>query len=267
MAEYFTVLEDDRSVKSEARGVLTLALEMTKAELKSRQFQRLLGPAWWILEPSLMSLVYFFMSTRLNFSTGNNHFFFIFVSTTVWRFFSNCLSSSLVAYVAYGSVIRQTAFPLISVNLTNLFTEFVFFMSGFLVMMSLGAISGLEYGWPLLGLFPLLFTQLVITLAVMIFLSCVGVYFRDLMSIMALILQGIFLLSPSIYGIERVPYAEYIQYINPFFYLFPAYREIILHNNWPDFKLCSIWFAIGCISLFFALRTYERLRPNFLRVL
>lgn len=250
------------------RSIVHLALEMTKADLKARQFQRLLGPLWWILEPLLMAAAYFVLTTRLDYSTGSSHFMFIFISTTIWKTFTKSLETSLTAYVNFGYVIRQTSFPLLAVNFSHLITELFFFSVGFACIFVFGAIFQVSFGWTLLALIPLVICQMVLTFGLMVCLSCLGVYFRDITSFMGLGLNLVFLASPGIYDIDKVPrFAQYFEYINPFYYLFPAYRQVLLHNTWPDFTILFTWLTVGIFLNVIGVRVFNRVRPGFLRVL
>lgn len=250
-------------------ATLHLGLELTKAELRTRQFQRLLGPVWWIVEPSMMSLVFFFLTSRLNYSTGANHFMFIFIGLTVWRFFARAVENSPTAYLSYSYVIRQVSFPLIAANLASLFTEFVFFCCGVLFILILGlAFSKLAFGWSYLILPLLIISQSIFTLAVMIFIASAGVYVRDIPAPLGIGLNVAFFLSPGIYTVETLPPAlTVLTWVNPFYYYFPAYRMILLDDQVPALLPLIVWTFVGIALCAAALLLYRKIRPNFLRVL
>ncbi len=268
MSSTYLVLEEQQSPVEKTRSLMSLAMEMTKADLKARQFQRMLGPMWWILEPLLMAIAYFILTTRLDYTTGSAHFMFIFISTTIWKTFTKSLEISITAYVNFGYVIRQTSFPLLAVNFSHLITELFFFGVGFLFIFAFGAFFKVSFGLPLLALIPLTICQLTLTFGLMVFLACLGVYFRDIASFMGLGLNLVFLASPGIYDVDKVPrFAQYFEFINPFYYLFPAYRQVLLHNQWPDFKMFFVWMSVGILLNLVGFKMFTRVRPNFLRVL
>ena len=243
-------------------------MEMTRADLKARQFQRLLGPVWWIIEPSIMSIAYFMLTMSLKYSTGQNHFMFIFIATTIWKAFTRPLELSLFAYVSFSGVIRQISFPLVAVNVTHLVTELFFFGVGFFFIFILGMIFGLPFGASLIGLVPLIICQILITFGLMICIACLGVYLRDLQGFMSLGLNFLFIMSPGIYDADALPrVAQKVSVLNPFYYLFPAYREILIKNKFPDYGPCLLWSVIGLILIYFSTLLYRRVRPGFLRVL
>lgn len=269
MAGKYLVLDEHRSPWERAVAVIQLAIELTKAELRARQFQRLLGPIWWIIEPSLMSLVFFFLTNRLNYSTGASHFMFIFIGLTVWRYFARAVENSPVAYLSYSNVIRQVSFPLLASNLSSLFTEFVFFCSGLLFILIFGfAFSMLTFGWSYLAIPLLIMSQSIFTLAVMVLVATVGVYVRDIPPPLSIGLNVAFFLSPAIYTVDSLPRVlDFLPWINPFYYYFPAYRMILLDNQLPPFLPLIGWTLVGLLLCVSAMLLYRKTRPNFLRVL
>lgn len=269
MKRKYIVIDDQRSLKHRIESVIHLGWELTTAELRTRQFQRLLGPVWWIVEPSLMSLVFFFLTNRLNYSTGANHFMFIFIGLTVWRYFSRTIENSATNYLSYTYVIRQVSFPLIAANLAILLTELVFFCCGLAFIFLFGLVfSKLMLGWSCLALPLLILSQSIFTLAISIVVSCLGVYIRDIPPPLSIGLSVAFFLSPGIYTIdENSLVTKILSWINPFYYYFPAYRSILLENQLPSMLPLVIWSLVGLAMLGLSMLLYRKLRPNFLRVL
>ena len=265
----YVVIDEPASVWHKAVSILHLAAELTRADLHAKQFQRFLGPVWWIVEPSLMSLVFFFLTTRLNYSTGTNHFMFIFIGLTVWRFFQRSVENSTFSYVGYSYVIRQINFPLIAVNVSMVLTEMVFFLCGMLFILGFGAIFGmLSFGWTYLFL-PVLFVSLgLFTLGAVILVSVTGVYVRDLPPPLTLFLSIVFFFSPGIYNPgELTGILSLLAAANPFYYYLPAFRDILLKDQLPPILPLLVWttVAIGLVAL--STWLYGRVRPRLLRIL
>jgi ABC-type polysaccharide/polyol phosphate export permease len=265
----YIVIDEPHSVWSKVISIVHLAAELTKADLHARQFQRFLGPVWWIVEPSLMSLVFFFLTTRLNYSTGANHFMFIFIGLTVWRFFQRSVENSTFAYVGYGYVIRQINFPLIAVNVSMIFTELVFFLCGMLFIFVFGAAFGmLSFGWTYLFLPVLIGSLGLFTLGTVIFVSVAGVYIRDLPPPLTLFLSIVFFFSPGIYKPgELTGVLKLMATVNPFYYYFPAFRDILLQNQLPPMFPLFVWTLIAFGIVAISIWLYGQVRPHLLRIL
>jgi lipopolysaccharide transport system permease protein len=269
MKDKYIVLDGQLPLKQRIAAILHLGWELTMAELRTRQFQRLLGPIWWIVEPSLMSVVFFFLTNRLNYSTGANHFMFIFIGLTVWRYFARTIENSSTNYLTYTYVIRQVSFPLIAANLAILFTEFVFFCCGLAVILLIGlSFSQLTIGWTYLVLPLLILSQSIFALAISIAISCLGVYVRDIPPPLAIGLNVAFFLSPGIYTLDNPsPAMNLLSWVNPFYYFFPAYRSILINNQLPSMIPLVVWTLVSAVMCGMAMLLYRKLRPNFLRVL
>lgn len=269
MNSKYLILDEHLTPYRQFISTINLGIELTKAELKARQFQRMLGPIWWIIEPSLMSLVFFFVTNRLNYASGANHFAFIFIGIISWRFFSRSIENSSTSYLGYAYVIRQVYFPLLSVNVANLLTEFVFYCCGLIFLILFGGLLGkIQIGIAYFALPFLITSQAIFTFGIMILVACIGVYIRDIAQPLAISLNIMFFLSPGIYTAENLPnYLNFLQYINPFFYYFPAYRSIILENSIPPILPLIIWTIIGLVICICAIKIFNAIRPNFLRIL
>lgn len=269
LGKRYIVLDEPRSLWARGVAVFHLAVELTKADLHAKQFQRFLGPVWWIIEPSLMSLVFFFLTTRLNYSTGSNHFMFIFIGLTVWRFFQRSVETSTFSYVNYGYVIRQINFPLIAVNLSSILTELVFFLCGMLFIFAFGGIFGmLSFGWTYLFLPVLVLSLLLLTLGVAILVSVAGVYVRDLPPPLTLFLSVVFFFSPGIYNPGEISGPLiFLATINPFYYYLPAFRDILLADQLPSLAPLFIWSLVAICLVAVSSWLYSRVRPRLLRIL
>lgn len=269
MKSKYLILDEHLTPYKQFIATINLGIELTKAELKARQFQRMLGPIWWIIEPSLMSLVFFFVTSRLNYASEANHFAFIFIGIISWRFFSRSIENSSTSYLGYAYVIRQVYFPLLAVNVANLLTEFVFYCCGLLFLIVFGvALGKIQIGATYLVLPLLIVSQAIFTLGIMIFVACIGVYIRDIAQPLAIFLNIMFFLSPGIYTADNLPsYLDFLRYVNPFFYYFPAYRSILIENSMPLMIPFILWTIVGLIICMCAIKTFYKIRPNFLRVL
>jgi len=268
MKNKFVVLNDRKSRSQKLKILIEMSYEIAKAELYTKQFQRFLGPVWWMIEPSLMSFVFFFLTTRLNYTTGDNHFMFIFVGITVYNFFRKSLEQSPLLYLNYSVIIKQVNFPLIASNFSIIITELIFFLCGLIFVILFGYVTNsVNIGISIFFLPIVMLSLILLTLSLSILISCIGVYIRDIVAPLTLALSVIFFLSPGIYKPENLTgILKFLSIINPFFYFLPACRDIILYNKIPDFKPLLIWTLFSIFVLVLSLKIYNYIRPRMLRV-
>ena len=247
-----------------------LTFEMVKAELKARHFQKLLGPIWWLLEPTFMALIYFFLTTVMfRSSTGTHHLLFIFTAVIAWRWFSKTVDNSPSIVLSYAGLFKQTNFPAAIVLFVTATTEMVFFLSGLTVLIMFGMGFGVFPTVAYIYLPIVILTQLFFSFGIASILATLGVFVRDLAQIIYVFTSIWFYLSPGIYPVEMVPqrFLKYY-YMNPFATIMPAYRSIMIDGKPPsDIHLLLLWFVFGIILTIIGVKFFLRTKPKFYKYL
>ena len=246
-----------------------LIVEIVKVELKTRHFQNLLGPLWWLLDPVLNALMFFFLTTVL-FQAGSGvpYLLFILTMTISWRWFSKSVNNAPTGLLTYQGVLRRTNFPPLVIPFASAAVELVFFMFGFVVLIAALLLGGVVPNWTWVALPLIVFVQLVLTLALSTFLSVVGLFLRDLSQVMWLVTGLWFYMSPAIYPIDRVPERfRWLYDLNPFATLMPAYKDVLIDGKIPDVERLVMWLGISSVLLILALEFFRRLRGRFYKVL
>lgn len=246
-----------------------LILGIVKMELKTRHFQKLLGPFWWLLDPVFYALLFFFLTTILfRYSSGPNHLLFILTMVITWRWFAKSMDSAPTMILAYQGILKQTNFPVMILPFVSAAVELMFFLFGFAVLLAVLLLSGIQFSWVIVFLPAILLVQLLFTLPLTIFLSAMGVFLRDLSQVIPLITGIWFYLSPGIYSIERIPERfRFLYYFNPFATFMPSYKAVLLDGQPPNLVGLLIWFGISCILLWIALKFFRRAQGRFFKLL
>lgn len=247
-----------------------LIIEMVKAELRARHFQKLLGPIWWVLEPTLMALVYFFITTVMfRSSTGTNHLLFILTAVISWRWFSRTVDNAPHTVISYAGLFKQTNFPALIVLFVTAVSEMIFFFFGMLVLVFFCIIYGIYPSLAYIYLPLIMLVQLLFSFGLLSILATLGVFIRDLGTLIYVFTAIWFYLSPGIYPIEWVPkHLLKIYYMNPFATILPAYRSVIIDGKSPsDFGFLFIWLIVGIIMSFIGVRFFLRMKVTFYKYL
>ena len=249
-------------------SILVLAFELTLADLKVKQFQRLFGPIWWMIEPFMMSLVFYILTRQLSGGDVGQSLTFILISLTLWKLFQRSLESSLTLFLTYSYVIKQINLPLMAPVLALIFTEFIYFSCGFVFMLLFGFLSGDIVLSAAIFYVPfIILAVLLVTFAFVTFFSSASVYVRDLPSPVGILLSVAFFLSPGIYTVDSSNRLfQVLSHLNPFFVFFPAMRGALLEGRVlyvPQLlTIVFIFLVFSLLSYIF----YRSLRPSFLRV-
>jgi lipopolysaccharide transport system permease protein len=233
-------------------------------DLKVRYRQTSLGVAWVILHPLLMALVFtVFMGTLARVpSEGVPYPLFAYAGVLLWTFFSNSVSTSGYSLIANSSMITKVFFPraLLPVAVTGV--RLVDFLFASLVLFAMMIYYGVGAGWGLL-LLPLLLAQAtLLTLAVGLWFSALITRYRDVGTLLPVLLQVWMFASPVIYPSSLVPERwRWIYLLNPMAGLLEGFRASLfgLEFDWVGMGLSA---AVTLSLLAYFVRAFHRMQEN-----
>lgn len=212
-------------------------------DMRVKYKQAALGPLWLFLAPFGMAvaLVIAFYGVTNPQTSGIPYAPFMLVGLTVWTFFQLGLSVGAGSIVGNSALVKRSPAPRISLVVGPLLGNF----PPFLVMLSFAlgasAIAGLaSVKWALL---PLLILWLFIfTLGTVLCVASLAVKYRDLVSVLPLIVQAGIFVSPVGYGLAGAPSTlQAILILNPITGLIEAWRWALV--GLPEPSLAAIGIA------------------------
>jgi ABC-2 type transport system permease protein len=227
----------DRSRATRANALRSLRL-LTLRDLKVRYSTSLLGYLWSILDPLIMSLIYWFIFTQLmERSLGEEPYIvFLLCAMLPWVWFNGAISDSTRAFLRDVKLVRSVALPRwvwVARIVCAKGAEFLFSLP---VLALFAIFSGATVNW-MLVLYPLgivLMAALVLGLGLLI--APLVVFFRDLERATKLILRVLFYASPIIYSAADLPSSVApLAWLNPLSGIFSLFRAGFFPDqlNWP----------------------------------
>ncbi|MGN7800743.1 ABC transporter permease [Leifsonia shinshuensis] len=180
---------------------------LTKRDLSVRYSTSALGYLWSILDPLVMSLIYWFVFTVIFHRTvgENPYIVFLLAALLPWMWFNGAVSDSTRAFIREAKLIRSTMIPrTIWVNRIAASKGIEFLLS--LPVLAVFAIfTGARLNVEAL-LFPLaILIQTVLTVGVGLIVAPLVVFYRDLERAVKLALRFLFYASPIIYSARDLP--------------------------------------------------------------
>lgn len=255
----------------------TLIHAMVRRDILAR-YRGSFGDAFWtVLNPLMLMATYFFvfgvvLGTRFGPDQSRTGFALYFLAGFMpWLAMSEAMGRSPGSIVDYRNIVRKLLFPVetIPVNFVfaGLMTE-LFALAIYLPVLAL--ING---GLPAAALWlpALIIPQVLFTAGVCWLLAATGVFLRDLVQMIGLLLTLWFFITPICYPesqLVRLPAAAFwILKKNPVYVLVRAYRAILLEGHAPDFgPLWKLWLlAIAVCILGYA--WFFKLKKSFADVL
>lgn len=176
-------------------------------DLKVRYKQTILGAMWVILQPLLMTLVFMiFLGMIVRVPTPNVPYpLFLYAALLPWTYFSNAVASSSYSLVASAHMITKVYFPRLLVPAATVAVRLSDFLIAFVILVGLIVYYGVHPTWSLL-LLPVLVAHLtLLAMAVGLSLSAMNVKYRDIGTMIPVLLQLWMFVSPIIYPSTMVP--------------------------------------------------------------
>lgn len=236
---------------------------LSARDLRVRYATSLLGYLWSVLDPLVMSIIYWFIFTQV-FQRGvgeSPYIVFLIVALLPWVWFNTSVSDFTRAFRKDARLVRSTAIPRsIWVNRIVL-SKGIEFLFSLPVLVLFAIFAGASVGWQLVW-FPvavLLQTLLLVGLGLLVAPLCV--LYSDLERTTALILRALFYASPVIYSLSDLPAPfDTIGAFNPLAGIFTLYRVGFFPDQWDtgpiliSVALCLVIFGLGLWTF----RTLER---------
>ncbi|WP_026691453.1 ABC transporter permease [Alteribacter aurantiacus] len=216
-----------------------LLFYLVKSGLKAENRNSYLGYFWWLLDPLLNVLVYFFLIAIVLGRGGDDKAqfaVFLVIGLVAWRWMNTTVNTSAKSIMKYSSIINQVYLPKSIFPLSMTFTQGFNFVFGLVVVAIFLAVFGVMPGWQVIYLPLIILIQLLFLLAISLFVAYICVFIRDIDNILSHVLRVFFYASPIIWEGGRLP-PEYswIVAINPVAIIIDSYRAVLMYQTNPQF--------------------------------
>ncbi len=232
-----------------------LLIYLVKSGLKAENRNSYLGYFWWLLDPLLGVMVYYFLVGVILGRGGENFAVFLVIGLVAWRWTNTTVNGSARAILKYSSIINQVYLPKSIFPLTITFTQLINFSFGLVIVALFLGFFGVIPGWQVIYLPLIILVQLLFLLAISLFLSYICVFIRDIDNVLTHLTRIWFYSSPVIWeggrlsgAADTYKWVEILIMINPFAHIVTAYRDILMYQTSPQFTgLAVIALVSSCV--------------------
>ncbi|HYR75270.1 MAG TPA: ABC transporter permease [Pyrinomonadaceae bacterium] len=176
-------------------------------DLKVRYKQTVLGALWVILQPLLMTLIFVvFLGIVVHVPTEHVPYpLFLYAALLTWTFFSNAIASSSYSLVVNAPMITKVYFPRVIVPVAAVAVRLSDFLIASVILLVLLVYYGVRPSWNLFMLPPLVVHLTILATGIGLWLSALNVKYRDVGTVIPVLLQLWMFVSPIIYPASLVP--------------------------------------------------------------
>jgi lipopolysaccharide transport system permease protein len=233
--------------------------------LKVRYKQSVLGPAWAVLQPVLLMILFTVVFSRIVRlpSEGVPYALFAYSALLPWTYFSSSLSSATNSLVSHFSLVTKVYFPREILPLTYVIAGLIDFLVASVVLGGLLVYYRVPLTVHALLAIPTIVVLTVFTVAASFILSAIQVRYRDVGVAMPLVLQLWMFVTPIVYPLSVVPTRWRGLYeLNPLVGIIDGLRRVIVQGAPPDFHALGISAAISVILLPVAFIYFKRVEAT-----
>ncbi len=241
-----------------------LLLNLTRKEIKVKYKNSFFGFLWSLINPLVM-LVVFYVAFGVIFklrSAGMQYYaFFLMSGILAWNFFANSLAQSVASIVGNGVLVKKVYFPREVLPLSYIGSAGFHFLLQEMVLLVFLIIFRVPLT-PWILAFPLvLLLEVAFIVGVVMWISAINVFFRDVQHFTEIALMAWFWMTPIIYPVSNMlntlpSWAQKIYLCNPMAHIILLYQYIVYnsaHNapgaeGVPSAVYVNFW-AIGGVAV------------------
>jgi len=224
--------------------------EFSRSELREQNYGSVFGQLWLVLNPLLLSGVYFLLIYIIGGHSDATRYGHLTASLFLFYLISNSLTGGVKSITAGQRLILNTAFPRVMLPISATVIALFKFAPTLLVFFAMRTALGLHYSWQMSWAIPVILIALLMGLGMAILISCINVYFRDIASLLPYMTRSLLYLSPILYHASDVSEKiKALEVVNPLFYLLDAWSQVMVYAKAPDMYSLAHAF-IWALSIF-----------------
>ena len=253
---------------------MDLILSLTRRELAARYRGSFLGILWALLTPIVMISIFTIIFSgifKARFGASSSQWdyaLYLFCGLLPWNAFQESVQQSASTIVAHTNLVKRVVFPLETLPLSLSLSAVANQLFGTVVLLLAVIALRRQFHATIVFLPILLVSQLLATFGAAWLVSAIGVFIRDIVQGISLVLMAWMYLTPIIYPEALVPetYRSVIN-LNPFTPLVRNYRRILLEGAPPDWHGLAYFSGFALLAFLFGYWWFARSRKNFADVI
>jgi len=251
-----------------------LIFSLTRRELTARYRGSILGIMWTLVTPMVMIAIFTIIFAgifKAKFGASSSQWdyaLYLFCGLLPWNAFQESVQLSASTIIAHANLVKRVVFPLETLPVSLSLAAVVNQLLGTMVLIVAVIVLRRELHVTIIYLPLILIPQLIATFGAAWLVASLGVFVRDIVQGIALMLMAWMYLTPIIYPESIVPatYRTAIN-LNPFTSLVRNYRRVILDGLAPDWSGLAYFTAFALVSFVLGYWWFARTRKNFADVI
>lgn len=232
------------------------AFETSKASMRGANTNTFFGQAWLIINPLMLSLVYYLLVTVLSRSEatrGWEYFAHLTGGLFVFFFFQGSVANAAGSVVNAGGLVLNTAFPRLLLPLAAVRTGLLRLLPTLPVYFLFHILAGNPWSWVTFLVAPVFLGLLAVFAAGLAALfAALQVYFRDMTAFLPYIMRIWLYSSPVLWTVDMIEghqTAQALAPFNPLYALIGGYGQALKQGVVPEPHIW-LWAAAWAVGAF-----------------
>jgi ABC-type polysaccharide/polyol phosphate export permease len=215
--------------------------------LSSRYRRSTFGFLWSLLNPLFTMIIMAVVFSSLYKLPFREFSMYLFSGLLPWNLVTSSLMGGSMSIINAESYLKKVYIPKVLFPLTTLGVEMLNFLFSLASLFVLAVFLGANLGWSLSLLPAALLLLALFLFGLILLISILTVFFRDLSHILQIGLLGLFYLTPILYPITMIPdgLLQIIK-LNPFYHFINLFHLIVYEATFP-----SLYEWLTCLGLSF----------------
>ena len=233
-------------------------------EIRGKYKGSFLGVLWSFLNPLLMVAVYAIVFPYIMRVKQDNYLIYLITGIIPWTFFTAVISNGCHCVWINGGIIKKVYFPREIIPISVVCAGLINFLISCCIILIFVIFGGVGISINLVWLPLIALIQAVFSLGLLLILSAINVYVRDIEYLVQFLVNLVFYGTPILYSAAMFPEKyRWILYLNPLAHLLDAYRAIFYYKTMPNLESLGIVGAVSIVVLIIGFLVFKKLEKGF----
>lgn len=228
---------------------------LAQTEFKMRYAETLLGFFWTLITPLVRLTIYYYVFSMIFQKAIPNYGLHIFSGLIVWMFFMEATKKGMTVLKSKRYLLENIRLNPLDLYTSSLLTSLMVFSVNLAVYFVFSLFFDIEVNWTLIFVLLHIFNVCLLAFGIILILSTINIFFRDISKIWEMFLLGMFWINPIFYA-KAVIFEHFpaLMYINPLAGIIINTRNGLLYGMMPDWNIlaydmfyAAVVFVIGLV--------------------
>lgn len=242
-----------------------LLILLIQRDLKIRYRGSFFGYLWSMLNPLLFMIVLTIVFSKAMRIQMENYPLYVLSGLVFWNVFAQSVNLGVNAFVDNASLLKKVSVPSWVFPTAVIGSAVVHGCLALVPYSIIALFMGLHFSWALIQIVLAMIVMVAFIEGIVLTLSSLNVFFRDIKHVLEPVLQLVFYLSPILYPVEAIPEEyKFMIKLNPITYFLESFRGSLYSADFLDLKIWGLLLLLSLLSLFVGFYTYGKTKDRFL---